>query len=194
MLIYTHEDDLFDYEDTNYWKPLPRVIPSVTFQTRVYDPSAPLQSTNPYKWEEVTSFDLFARKKVLVFSLPGAFTPTCSTYQLPTFEKMAEDFYVKGFDEIYCVSVNDSFVMNKWAKENNLQNVKVIPDGNGHFTEGMNMLVDKENLGFGRRSWRYACVVDNGTITDWFIEGGKTDNCKEDPYFYTKPEFIYDHV
>ena len=192
MRIYTHEDDLFDYEDTNYWRPLPRVVPSVTFQTRVRDES--IGGENPYRWQEVNTFDLFAKKKVLVFSLPGAFTPTCSTYQLPTFEKMAEDFYLKGFDEIYCVSVNDSFVMNKWAKENNLQNIKVIPDGNGHFTEGMNMLVDKENLGFGRRSWRYACIVENGKPTTWFIEGGKSDNCKEDPYFYTKPEFIYDHL
>lgn len=188
MTIYCAEDELHDYEDTRYWMPLPKVVPSVVFKTRVRDES--IGGSNPYRWEDLTTFDLFAKKKVILFSLPGAFTPTCSTYQLPNFEKLAPDFYAKGFDEIYCVSVNDAFVMNKWAKENNLEYVRAIPDGNGHFTEGMNMLVDKENLGFGRRSWRYACVVENGTITDWFIEEGKEDNCSGDPYEYTDPNYI----
>ena len=180
MKIYTAKSDIDNYGATKYWNPLPEIIPSIIFKTRVYDKEAPLNNPNPYKWKDVSTFDLFAGKKVILFSLPGAFTPTCSTYQLPNFEKLAPDFYAKGFDEIYCVSVNDSFVMNKWAKENNLQYVSVIPDGNGKFTEGMEMLVDKENLGFGRRSWRYACVVENGAITTWFIEEGKEDNCAEE--------------
>ena len=190
MKIFTAKSELEQYEDTRYWRALPQVVPSVVFKTRVYDNEAPIENPNPYKWKDVNTFDLFAGKKVLVFSLPGAFTPTCSTYQLPNFEKLAPDFYAKGFDEIYCVSVNDAFVMNKWAKENNLEYVRAIPDGNAQFTEGMNMLVDKENLGFGRRSWRYACVVENGKPTTWFIEEGKEDNCADDPYLYTNPEFI----
>jgi peroxiredoxin len=149
---------------------------------------------NPYRWQDVSTWELFAGKKVLLFSLPGAFTPTCSTYQLPNFEKLAPDFYAKGFDEIYCISVNDAFVMNRWAKENNLEYVRVIPDGSGDFTRKMEMSVQKDNLGFGERSWRYACVVQNGEITDWFIEEGKEDNCADDPYLYTNPEYILSRV
>jgi peroxiredoxin len=180
------------YEETGRWSALPTHIPSVTFQTRVRDES--IGGDNPYRWQEVSTWDLFAGKKVVLFSLPGAFTPTCSTYQLPNFEKLAPDFYAKGVDEIYCVSVNDSFVMNKWAKENNLEYVQVIPDGNALFTERMQMAVDKRNLGFGLRSWRYACVVENGQITDWFIEEGKEDDCPLDPYMYTNPEYILSNI
>src|SRR6056300_1203137 len=158
MNVYCCEDDEDTYADGRYWNPLPKLVPSVIFKTRVYDKDAPLDSNNRYKWQEVSTYDLFRNKKVVMFSLPGAFTPTCSTFQLPSFESMAEDFYAAGIDEIYCISVNDSFVMNKWAKDQGLQNVKVIPDGSGKFTEAMNMLVDKENLGFGHRSWRYAII------------------------------------
>jgi peroxiredoxin len=192
MKIFTAKNEVDNYSPTRYWNPLPNLVPSVVFHTRVRDES--IGGSNPYRWQDVNSFELFGSKKVLVFSLPGAFTPTCSTFQLPNFEKLAPDFYGKGFDEIYCVSVNDSFVMNKWAAENNLEYVRVIPDGNGKFTEGMEMLVDKENLGFGRRSWRYACVVENGQVTTWFIEEGKEDNCGDDPYLYTNPEYILSNV
>ena len=192
MAIYCARSEEEMYSETGSWRALPTHAPSVTFMTRVRDES--VGGDNPYRWQKVSTWELFAGKKVLVFSLPGAFTPTCSTFQLPNFEKLAPDFYAKGFDEIYCVSVNDSFVMNKWAKENNLEYVQVIPDGNAKFTEEMDMLVDKENLGFGRRSWRYACVVDKGQITDWFIEEGKEDNCPVDPYLYTNPEYIIDRV
>ena len=192
MKIFTAKNEVDNYSPTRYWNPLPNLVPSVVFHTRVRDES--IEGPNPYRWQDVNTFELFGNKKVLVFSLPGAFTPTCSTFQLPNFEKLAPDFYAKGFDEIYCVSVNDSFVMNKWAAENNLEYVRVIPDGNGHFTEKMEMLVDKENLGFGRRSWRYACVVENGSITTWFVEEGKEDNCGDDPYLYTNPEYILSNV
>ena len=129
-----------------------------------------------------------------MFSLPGAFTPTCSTYQLPEFEELAPEFEELGIDGIICVTVNDAFVCNAWARENKLQNIVVVPDGNGDFTEAMQMLVDKNNLGFGRRSWRYACVVENGTIEQWFIEEGKEDCCKTDPYMYTKPSYILEQL
>jgi peroxiredoxin len=167
---------------------LPTVIPAVVFKTRVRDDS--IEGPNPFRWQDVTSYDYFAGKRVVLFSLPGAFTPTCSTMQLPGFDDSAEQFKQLGIDEIYCVSVNDSFVMNCWAKDQNLLNVKVIPDGSGVFTSQMNMLVQKDNLGFGVRSWRYAVIVDNGKIEKWFIEPGISHNCEEDPYGETSPENI----
>lgn len=164
------------------------LVPNVVFKTRVRDES--IEGSNPFRWEDVTTTDLFAGKRVVVFSLPGAFTPTCSTYQLPGFEQNAQKFYDAGIDEIYCISVNDSFVMNCWAKDQGLENVKVIPDGSGLFTVGMNMLVTKDNLGFGQRSWRYAMIVDNGNIEQMFVEPGKRDNADDDPYGETSPENI----
>lgn len=184
MAIYCTENERSSYEDTYYWGSLPKLLPSVEFHTRVQD------DEGKFQWKEVSTWDLFANKRVLIFSLPGAFTPTCSTYQLPGFEQLANDIYAEGIDAIYCMTVNDAFVCNAWAKANNLQNINVVPDGSGKFTEAMNMLVDKDNLGFGRRSWRYACVASNGHITDWFIEEGKQDNHSSDPYMFTKPEFI----
>ena len=126
-------------------------IPTLSFQTRVLDEN--ITEGNPYVWQEVTTDQLFSDKRVVLFSLPGAFTPTCSTYQLPGFEKMYNEFREVGIDEIYCVSVNDSFVMNQWGKWAKLKNVKLIPDGSALLTMSMNMLVSKDNLGFGQRSW-----------------------------------------
>ena len=167
-------------------------VPAVTFKTRVRDES--ISGPNPFRWQDMTTDDYFKDKKVVVFSLPGAFTPTCSTYQLPGFENNAEDFYNKGIDSIYCISVNDSFVMNRWAatiRAEGLQQVKVIPDGNGEFTEKMGMIVCKTHLGFGMRSWRYAMVVDNGVVTHWFEEPGiNQDGSDSDPYGETSPENI----
>lgn len=183
MAIYCTEHERHMYEEKGYWRSLPDLVPSVVFKTR-------LQDSNGFYWHDVNTFELFANKRVLMFSLPGAFTPTCSTYQLPKFEELAQDFYCEGIDEIYCFTVNDAFVCNAWAKANSLSEIEVIPDGNANFTEAMQMTVDKDNLGFGRRSWRYACVVDNGSIIDWFIEEGKEDNHDKDPYLFTNPEFI----
>jgi len=187
MKVFTAKNEVENYTSTRYWNSLPEIVPSVVFQTRV-------EVDGNWNWQSLTTYDIFADKKVLIFSLPGAFTPTCSTFQLPTFEALAPKFYEKGFSDIYCVSVNDSFVMNKWAASLDVQNIKMIPDGNAKFTENMNMIVDKENLGFGRRSWRYAAVVENGTITSWFIEEGREDNCEEDPYMYTNPSYILENV
>lgn len=168
------------------------IVPAVVFKTRVRDES--IGGSNPYRWQDVNSYELFGNKRVIVFSLPGAFTPTCSTMQLPGFEKSFADFVQLGIDEIYCVSVNDSFAMNCWAKQQNLEYVKVIPDGNGEFTQKMNMLVEKENLGFGDRSWRYAMIVDNGKIEAWFEEPGFKHNAEDDPYGETSPENILSHL
>lgn len=163
-------------------------IPNVVFKTRVRDES--VGGDNPFRWEDVKSKDLFKRKRVVLFSLPGAFTPTCSTYQLPNFEKLFSEFQKQGIKEIYCLSVNDAFVMNAWAKSQNLVNVKVIPDGSGTFTKKMKMLVKKDNLGFGVRSWRYAAVVKNGVIEKMFVESGFENNCATDPYNESSPENV----
>lgn len=141
-----------------------------------------------------TSSELFDGKRVVIFSLPGAFTPTCSAYQLPGFEEKYEDFIGSGIDDIYCISVNDGFVMNAWAQDQNIKNVKLIPDGNAYFTRSMGQLVTKTNLGFGQRSWRYAAVVDNGVIEKLFEEPGKRDNAPEDPYVTTTPEAVLNYV
>lgn len=140
------------------------------------------------------SDELFKNKRVVVFALPGAFTPTCSAYQLPGFEEKYDEFVSLGIDEIYCLSVNDGFVMNAWAKEQNIQNVKLIPDGNADFTRSMGMLVKKNNLGFGTRSWRYAIVVDNNVIEKIFIESGFSDNAESDPYEVSTPENVLEYV
>jgi len=163
-------------------------VPDVTFKTRVRDES--IGGDNPFRWQDMTTDDYFKGKRVVLFSLPGAFTPTCSTYQLPGYEKGAADFAAEGIDEIYCMSVNDSFVMNKWAIGQELENVKVIPDGSGEFTRKIGMLVDKNNLGFGYRSWRYAAVVKDGVIEAWFEEPGREDNHGEDPYGESSPETV----
>ena len=141
-----------------------------------------------------TSTELFNSKRVVIFSLPGAFTPTCSAYQLPGFEEKYEDFIALGIDAIYCVSVNDGFVMNAWAQDQNIEKVKLIPDGNAYFTRSMGMLVNKSNLGFGSRSWRYAAVVDNGIIEKLFLEEGMRDNADTDPYEVSTPENVLEYV
>ena len=141
-----------------------------------------------------TSKELFGGKRVVLFSLPGAFTPTCSAYQLPGFEEKYDDFIGSGIDAIYCISVNDGFVMNAWAKDQNIEKVKLIPDGNAYFTRSMGMLVTKSNLGFGDRSWRYAMVVDNGIITKLFVEEGVRDNSDSDPYEKTTPENVLNYI
>lgn len=125
------------------------------------------------QWKTVTSDDIFNGRTVVVFSLPGAFTPTCSSTHLPRFNELAPAFFANGVDAIACVSVNDTFVMNEWAKDQEAQNVTLIPDGNGEFTEGMGMLVDKRDLGFGKRSWRYSMLVRDGVVEKMFVEPEK---------------------
>lgn len=141
-----------------------------------------------------TAAELFDGKRVVLFSLPGAFTPTCSAYQLPGFEEKYDDFTSLGIDDIYCISVNDGFVMNAWAQDQNIEKVKLIPDGNAYFTRSMGMLVNKSNLGFGERSWRYAAVVKDGIIEKMFVEPGQRDNAPEDPYVETTPENVLSYI
>ncbi len=134
-------------------------VPSVTFRTRADG-----------GWVDVTSNELFADRTVVVFALPGAFTPTCSSTHLPRYNELAPVFRENAVDEIVCISVNDAFVMDAWGEQQEAENVRLIPDGNGEFTEGMGMLVDKSDLGFGKRSWRYSMLVKNGVIEKMFIE------------------------
>ena len=141
-----------------------------------------------------TAAELFDGKRVVIFSLPGAFTPTCSAYQLPGFEEKYEEFAALGIDAIYCISVNDAFVMNAWAQDQNIEKVKLIPDGNAYFTRSMGYLVSKSNLGFGDRSWRYAAIVDDRLIEKIFVEDGLRDNADTDPYEATTPEVVLDYV
>ena len=161
-------------------------LPDVTFRTRVRDET--VGGPNPYRWQDMTTADYFAGKRAILFSLPGAFTPTCSTYQLPGFENNFAAFQSLGVDAIYCMSVNDSFVMNQWARAQGIENVTVIPDGSGEFTRRVGMLVRKDNLGFGLRSWRYAAIINDGVVEAWFEEPGICDNHGEDPYGESSPE------
>ncbi len=137
-------------------------VPSVVFKTRSND-----------QWKDVQSDQLFKGKTVVLFSLPGAFTPTCSSAHVPRYNELAPAFKAAGVDEIVCVSVNDAFVMNEWKKDQGADNITLLPDGNGHFTEGMGLLVDKSDLGFGKRSWRYSMLVKDGVIDKAFIEPEK---------------------
>jgi len=167
-------------------------VPNVVFKTRVRDES--IGGDNPYRWQDVTTEELFAGKKIVLFSLPGAFTPTCSTYQLPRYEELYDEFKQYNVDEVYVLSVNDSFVMNKWLQHLNIKKVKPIPDGSGTFTRLMGMLVDKDNLGFGYRSWRYAAVIEDMTVTAWMEEPGRSDNYDLDPYMVSNPENVLEFL
>lgn len=155
-------------------------VPSVTFKTRVRDASVP--GPNPFRWQDLTSDEIFAGKRVVLFSLPGAFTPTCSSNHLPRYEELYAEFQAQGIDTIVCLSVNDAFVMFQWGKQVGANNVMLLPDGNGEFTRKMGMLVDKSNLGFGLRSWRYSMLVNDGAIEKVFAEPEFGDNCPIDPF------------
>ncbi|MGA1262918.1 MAG: peroxiredoxin [Prochlorothrix sp.] len=155
-------------------------VPDVVFKTRVRDES--VGGPNPFRWQDRTTQEIFGGKRVVVFSLPGAFTPTCSSTHLPRYEELADEIKALGVDEIICLSVNDAFVMFQWGKQQGANKVFLLPDGNGEFTRKMGMLVDKANLGFGMRSWRYSMVVNDGTIEKMFVEPGYSDNYGEDPF------------
>lgn len=147
-------------------------VPAVTFRTR-----------SATDWENVHSDDLFKGQRAVLFSLPGAFTPTCSAAQLPGYNQLAPLFRANGIDRIVCLSVNDAFVMRQWQDTQQIDNVTLIPDGNGEFTEAMGFLVDRQELGFGKRSWRYAMVVNDGVIEALFVEPEQPG----DPYEVSDP-------
>ena len=146
-------------------------LPDVTFKCRVAG-----------EWVNKTTEQFFKGKRVVLFALPGAFTPTCSSKQLPKYEEMYKMFIEKGVTDVYCLSVNDGFVMNAWADSLDIQNVKMIPDGSGEFTRHMGMLVKKDDKGFGYRSWRYAMIINDGVVERVYEEAGKGDNTSTDPF------------
>ncbi len=154
-------------------------VPNVTFRTRVGG-----------DWKDITTQDLFANKRVVLFSLPGAFTPTCSSAHVPRFNELAPEFKRHGVDDILCVSVNDAFVMEAWQQDQSADQITFVPDGNGEFTQGMGLLVDKRELGFGPRSWRYAMVVNNGVIEKLFVEPEKPG----DPYEVSDADTVLRYV
>lgn len=154
-------------------------VPSVVFRVREDD-----------QWKNVTSDEIFDGKTVVVFSLPGAFTPTCSSTHLPRYNELAKTFKDNGVDDIVCISVNDTFVMNAWKQDQEAENLLVIPDGNGEFTEGMNMLVGKEDLGFGNRSWRYSMLVKDGVVQKMFVEPNKPG----DPFEVSDADTMLEYI
>lgn len=155
-------------------------VPQVTFKTRVRDES--VGGENPFRWQDLTTDDIFKGKNIVVFALPGAFTPTCSSTHAPGYEAAYDEMKALGVDEVICLSVNDAFVMYQWKKNLGLSKVFMLPDGNGDFTREMGMLVKKNNLGFGDRSWRYSMHVVDGVVKKMFVEEGKSDNFGDDPF------------
>jgi len=164
----------------------PKEVPQVTFKTRVRDES--IGGDNPFKWQDTTTEEIFKGKKIVLFSLPGAFTPICSNDQLPGYENNVDEFKKLGVDDVICLAVNDAFVMYNWGKAQGIKNVKLLPDGSGKFTEAMGMLVQKNNVGYGKRSWRYSMFVDDGEIKKAFIEPGFSDDCPDDPFEVSNAE------
>jgi peroxiredoxin len=155
-------------------------VPQVIFKTRVRDES--VAGENPFRWLDLSTDDIFKGKNIVIFSLPGAFTPTCSTTHAPGYEAVYDEMKALGVDEVICLSVNDAFVMYSWKKHLGLEKVFMLPDGNGDFSREMGVLVKKNNLGFGDRSWRYSMHVVDGVIKKMFIEEGKSDNFETDPF------------
>lgn len=184
--------DLSQNQSDNQPRNFPQTVPNVVFKTRVRDES--IGGDNPFRWQEVSSDEVFSNRKIIVVALPGAFTPTCSSAHLPEYEKKYDEFKKLGIDEIYCVAVNDAFVMYQWSQKLGVQHVKMLPDGNADFTHGMNMLVKKDNLGFGDRSWRYAMLVDNKKIVKLFAEPNLSDNCPSDPFEVSDAQTMLDYL
>lgn len=154
-------------------------VPQVTFHTR-----------DNNEWADISTDDLFANKKVVLFALPGAFTPTCSSTHLPRFNELAPVFAAEGVDEIICLSVNDTFVMNAWKEDQHADNIRFLPDGNGDFSRGMGMLVNKQELGFGERSWRYSMLVVDGVVEKQFIE----DDVPGDPFQVSDADTMINYI
>lgn len=164
-------------------------VPDVTFKTRREITEAP-----GFEWYDLKSQEIFESKRVVIFSLPGAFTPTCSSTHLPGYELAYDDIIAKGIDEVYCLSCNDTFVMNAWMNSQDVSKVKPLPDGSGEFTRKMGFLVDKTNIGFGMRSWRYSMIVNDGIVEALFVEPGIEDNTDGDPFVVSGAPTILEYL
>jgi len=170
----------------------PQHVPDAMFHTRVRNDA--LGGDNPYEWKRLTTADVFAGKRVVLFGLPGAFTPACSDSHLPGYERLHADFVKEGIDKVVCLSVNDAFVMFQWAKSRDIQNVFMLPDGNADFTRKMGMLVDRSDHGMGLRSWRYSMLVEDESIAQVFAEPGLRDNPDGVPLDVASAETMLDHL
>ena len=171
-------------------------VPEVIFKVREGDVAENVEACAiGGKWVDKTTDDFFKGKRVALFSLPGAFTPTCSSQQLPGFVKNYNAIKDLGVDEIYCCSVNDSYVMNEWAKKMSISNIKLIPDGSGLFTKYMGMLIAKDHIGFGQRSWRYMAIINDGFVEKWWQEPGiNNEGIDNDPYIESTPEKCLEYL
>lgn len=172
--------------------PAGRQVPQVVFKTHTHDKN--ICGDDPFAWVDVSTDEIFKGKKIVLFALPGAFTPTCSSQHLPGYEAFYDEFKKLGVDEVICLSVNDAFVMNAWKDDQKVEKVKLLPDGSTEFTKGMNMLVKKDDLGFGERSWRYSMYVEDGEIKKIFIEPGLRDNCPDDPFEVSGVETMLEYL
>lgn len=164
-------------------------VPEVSFQIR--------QKTNEMpgsEWHKMTTRDIFAGRRVVVFAVPGAFTPTCSSTHLPGYESAHDKICAYGVDDVYCVSACDSFVMNNWFSSQGIEKVRAIPDGSGEFTRKMGFLIDKSNQGMGMRSWRYSMVVTDGVVEYIFVEPGMSDNADEDPFVVSDADTMLQYL
>ena len=178
-------------------------LPDVVFKTRT---RIDTDSENPFAWKDLTTDDFFAGKKCVLFALPGAFTPTCSASHLPKYEELYEEFMNLGIDEVYCLSVNDAFVMRKWGLDQGLQEdktigslgfkkVKLIPDGACLFTRGVDMSCTwTTERGFGERSWRYSALIEDCVVKKVFIEEPFVQNSESDPYNVSDAETMLNYI
>ncbi len=167
-------------------------VPDSIFHTRIRNDE--LESPNPFEWKQVTSGEFFGGKRVVLFAVPGAFTPACSETHLPGYEKHFDDLIAAGADAVVCLSVNDAFVMSQWAKAQNIRKVVMLPDGNGEFSEKMGMLVKRNSNGMGMRSWRYSMFVDDCQIMKMFVEPGFADNPPGIPVQVSSAETMLDYL
>ena len=170
----------------------PQRVPEASFHTRVRNEA--LGGDNPFQWKTLSSIDVFAEKRVVIFALPGAFTPACSDSHLPGYERLHHEFISEGADQVVCLAVNDAFVMHQWAKSRNIEKVFMLPDGNGEFTRKMGMLVDRAKHGMGMRSWRYSMLVEDLNIKKMFAEPGFRDNPDGVPLKVSSAEVMLDHL
>mgnify|MGYP001192621386 CR=1 FL=1 len=165
------------------------VVPNVTFNTR-----RKIDEQPGHEFYDLTSTEIFADRRVVVFGVPGAFTPTCSSTHLPTFETYYDEISKLGIDDIYCISINDCFVMNAWFNSLDIQKVKALPDGNASFTRPLGFYVDKSNFGMGMRSWRYSMIVTNGIVENLWVEEGLEDNHQGDPFEVSDADTILKYL
>ncbi|GAB64671.1 peroxiredoxin [Plasmodium cynomolgi strain B] len=159
------------------------LIPNVKVMIDVKNMSGTDQPGEENDFKAIDTHELFKNKKILLISLPGAFTPTCTSKMIPQYES-EYDFFIKEnkFDDIYCITNNDIFVLKSWFKDMKIKKVKYVSDGNSSFTESMNMLVDKSNFFMGMRPWRFVAIVENNILIKMFQEKDKQHNMQADPY------------